>query len=262
MSNQPSESKEKRTSPYCASVRVRIVYTKRIIAIFLLIMLVIPLLYLIPSATTKVRLSVPANCTYEPFDLVLFNKNTLSYENSTVLLNDGFTDWKVSSVELYLNSYIRNINESTMIQYVIYGKDIPSLKSYNNMKIILFQNTSGYKIQNINTNLTLNGYNSLTLCPVDYILSYLKLTIVSTHDNLSFSIDFYHFFRNDRYIELKYSLSTEIIIDRLSFNNFSYYNWYNWKFNNDIMPNTYPYLINTTIRRYNSWNDRLGVGSI
>ena len=262
MAESNEDIRERRTSPYCSSVRFRIVYTKRILVILLLVILVVPLLYLIPSATTKVRLTIQSDCTYEPFTLIGFNKTALSYENISIAKNSGNNDWKVQSIELYLNSYSRNVNSSTMIQYVIYHKNIPSLNSYNNMKIILFQNDSGYKIDNCCPIFNLNGYSSLSVCPVDYILSYIKITLVSTNDNILFSLEFYHFFQENKYTELKYSLSTEIKVKALTFNSTTFEEWNNWSFNNGTMPNNYPYLIDTEIRRYNGWNDRLGVENI
>jgi len=176
-----------------------------------------------------------------------------------------YNDWKIKSIELYFNPYTPNLNRTEMMKHVLDHEEKPLVNYFelNSLKVIItsdfYENQIG-----ISQILSINGFYHWYNLPVDYQLSYLKISIIpiGVGNSESFTVDFYHFFQGENRTELKLMTNSEVILNGLIFNNNTYSDFYNWKFNGGIIPNVYPYDIDLSVRRYNQISNFFGVESL
>lgn len=256
----------KRISKECLYTKNAIVSVKRYIIVILLLLLIIPLLYLIPCNTSSVKIRYSHDVSIDNFEVPSYSGGI----SHNLLLSSNINEtiypyWRIKQISLVLSSYTSYLNTSEMLQSVIYDKYFPMNYQINTLTIETFTPQTDYQLGNLSDYPLLNDRFNYYECPVDYILSYLKITIESSPENQTeaFEVSFYHFFQEDRYIEIKLGLINEILISRLRFDNGSYPLWHDWiSQTNTTIPDTYPYQIDLQIRRRNLLTDKLDIYSI
>lgn len=261
-----TKSKEKkRISPTCLNFQHKVNNTKKFLISFFLLLIILPILYLIPCATTYLTLQVNnyANCT--GFLTPAYQRSTHSNPTlniSSYNYDSNYTTWSVESIDLYFNSYTPNINKTSMIQYIAYNKTDDHLFQTNTLHLNLFRDLT--HINQFESFNAINGLYRYYKIPVDYILSYMKITISNSQSDTDFifSTDFYYFFMGDSCIEIKYQLISQITLNSLKFDPNAYQHWLNWQTHPTEIPTDYPYMINLELRRYNSVTTLFGVYSI
>lgn len=266
-SSKKSVILEKRSSKYCNRVKSKISYASRFILVVFLLLLIIPILYLIPCNTTYLVFKIASRASFQPFTFPSLTIASQQYHNMTIVDNNTseYNDWKIKSIELYFNPYTPNLNRTEMMKHVLDHEEKPLVNYFelNSLKVIItsdfYENQIG-----ISQILSINGFYHWYNLPVDYQLSYLKISIIpiGVGNSESFTVDFYHFFQGENRTELKLMTNSEVILNGLIFNNNTYSDFYNWKFNGGIIPNVYPYDIDLSVRRYNQISNFFGVESL
>jgi len=250
---------EKRVSPYCKKVEERVFMTRKWFIIIFVLLLVLPLLYVIPCYTTMLKIKFSPSLSSDQFIVSSFENDSQSYHNLSINNGNsfGYADWAITSINLYLNPYNPILTSTEMLQYVVY--DVPNDDILNTIRVNVYNDISGYNYQFAE----IDGKRFEFILPVDYVLSYLEVTIESLRQlDEYFSVSFYHFFQDDIRIDLKFLTISEINIREFSFNEAAFDHWYMWKYQSGDIPSNYPYLLDVDIKRYNEVTEMFGVDSI
>lgn len=254
----------KRISKECLYTKNAIVSVKRYITVILLLLLIIPLLYLIPCNTSYIKIRYNHDLQMDNFQVWSYSEGTPHNLLLSSNMNETtYPDWRVKQVQLVLSSYTSYLNTTEMLQSVIYDKYFPMNYQINTLTIESFNPDTDYQFGEMSYYYSMNNRLNYYECPVDYILSYLQITIESVNQTEVFEVNYYHFFQEDHYIEVKLGLVNEISISRLRFENGSYPLWHDWiTQTNTTIPTSYPYQIDLQIRRRNVLTDQLDIYSI
>ncbi len=252
----------KRVSAKCLKLTKKIHIGRLYLIAICCILIIIPILYLIPCSDARLRFTVNQNAFYTPFTVNSFSISNDQYENLSITPD---IDWDIQYIEVGFNPFIYTIKNNVMLRHLVYHDYITDLGidtvRLNSLRVRVFESKNEYwKIGN--TSFDINGLDIIHTIPTDYVLSYIKIVVSGINDN-QFEVEFYHFFYEDTKTDLKYGMTTQIIINNLQFNSTSYAEWYNWKYlNGTTVPNGYPYEIGVNVRRYNMITDALGVYSV
>jgi hypothetical protein len=252
----------KRISPLCKNVENKIIKTRQYILIIFLFALIFPLLYIIPCSNTNIYIQYNRLVEIEPFMIDSYSNEVNQNHNLTVSEEISDKTWKIQSVILYLNSFQTDLNNIQMMQQVEYNQIDQNTQNnqnkINNLKFIIFNNNNyTYQFSQIGQKI-----HSTYECPVDYVLSYLEITIISNLENEDFIFKYYHFFQNNERNDIKFNVISELTILSFNFDMNAYIEWYNWKHYNGEIPTVYPYMIDVYIRRYNLVTEYFKVESI
>lgn len=250
---------EKRVSPYCKNVEERVFKTRKWFVIIFILLLVLPLLYVIPCYTTMLRLKFNSSLHTDSFIVSSFDNDTQLYSNISINNGNsfGYSQWAIQSINLYLNPYNPTLTNTEMLQHVIYGQKHKEI--LNTIRVNVYNDINAYNYQFDD----IAGKRFDFVLPVDYVLSYLEVTIVSLNQaDEYFSVKFYHFFQDDIRIDLKFLTISEIAVKGFYFHQTAFEQWYAWKYYDATIPSVYPYTLDLQIRRYNDVTDMIGVDSI